>query len=260
MTVENALHIVRPVKRLLLTPLTLLATPAFAGLLYEPASGQLPDGYLLNPWTYGQATLAGAINNTVTSPIAASVTGGLLSFDTTGGLVRGGWNTTGNTLDRATGYTLGFELKVNSESHASNDRSGFSVIVISSDLQGVELGFWGDEIWAQNAGFTHGEGSSGFNPSSAVVAYALTVQGSAYTLTANTVPILTGSLRAYGTAPYTTPNFLFLGDNTFSASADSTLGNVTFTAVPEPGEWAAITSLGALGFAAVRRWRQGRAS
>ncbi len=73
--------------------------------------------------------------------MVASVTGGKLDFDTTAGTVRAGWSTTGGVMDRTTGYTLSFDLQVGSESHVSNDRAGFSVIALSSDLQGIELGF-----------------------------------------------------------------------------------------------------------------------
>ncbi len=237
-----------------LTPLVLATTPALAGLLYDPASGQVPDAYTPNPWSYGQIVLSGSASRTVT--------GGLLQFDTTSGSLRSGWSSTGGTMDHTSGYALSFGLQVVSETHASNDRAGFSVIALSSDLQGVELGFWGTEVWAQNVGFTHGEGTSGFNPSSALISYELTIQGSSYTLAANSTPILTGSLRDYSTAgfPYTTPNFVFIGDNTFSAAANSAVGAITFSAVPEPNMATVMSGLGAIGFAALRRWKQARAA
>ena len=53
-------------------------------------------------------------------------------------------------LDRTAGYSLDFDLQVNSESHSSNNRAGFSVILLSQDLLGIELGFWTDQIWAQS--------------------------------------------------------------------------------------------------------------
>jgi hypothetical protein len=246
------------VKRLLLAPLALLVTPALGALLYDPASGQLPNNYTPNPWSYGQQTPAPS--SVVTSPVSASVTGGLLNLNTTAASVRAGWSSTGGTMDRATGYTLSFDLRINSETHTENDRSGFAVIALSSDLQGIELGFWNNEVWAQNLGFTHGEGTSAFNPSAGVISYDLTIQGSSYTLKANDTQVLTGSLRNYSGSgfPYTTPNFVFFGDNTFSAAANSDLGAVEFTVVPEPGEWTSLAAVGMLGFAVLRRWQRCR--
>ncbi len=251
-------------KRLLLAPLALLVTPALGALLYDPASGQLPNNYTPNPWSYGQLTTGFVSSTVVASPVSASVSGGLLNLDTTAASVRAGWSSTGGTMDRSTGYTLSFDLRVNSESHVSNDRSGFAVIALSSDLQGIELGFWSTEVWAQNwaqnVGFTHGEGTAAFNPSAGVISYELTIQGSSYTLKANDTQVLTGSLRNYSASsfPYTTPNFVFFGDNTFQAAANSDLGAVEFTVVPEPGEWTALAAVGMLGFAVLRRWQRSR--
>lgn len=237
-----------------LVPLALVTSPALAGLLYDPASGQLPEAYTPNVWSYGQIVVTGSPSHTTS--------GGLLHFDTTSGSIRSGWSTTGGTMDRTTGYTVSFDLQVLSETHSSTDRAGFSVIALSADLQGIELGFWSDEAWAQNAGFTHGEGTAGFNPSAALTSYDLTVQGSGYTLKANDAVILTGNLRDYsGTGfPYTTPNFIFIGDNTFSAAANSDVGAISFAPVPEPAEWTLLTGLGALAFAGLRRWQQARAA
>ncbi len=245
-------------KRLLLAPLALLVTPALGALLYAPASGQLPNNYTPNPWSYGQLTPAPS--SVVTSPVSASISGGLLNLDTTAASVRAGWSSTGGTMDRTTGYTLSFDLRINAEAHTGNDRSGFAVIALSSDLQGIELGFWSTEVWAQNVGFTHGEGTAAFNPSADVISYDLTIQGSSYTLKANDNQVLTGSLRNYSASgfPYTTPNFVFLGDNTFSAAADSDLGAVAFTVVPEPSEWSALAAAGMLGFAVLRRLQRTR--
>src|SRR4051812_35382877 len=63
-------------------------------------------------------------------------------------------------LDRAAGYALRCSVQIVSESHADSDkdgdgvggRAGFSVIVLSSDPKGIELGFWEDQIWAQEQG------------------------------------------------------------------------------------------------------------
>lgn len=233
--------------------LSLTALPVFAGLLYDPASGQLPNAYTPNPWSYGQLTSGFVAATAPTSPISATFAGGKLAFDTTGGTVRGGWSTTGGTMDRNTGYTLSFDLQIGAESHVSNDRAGFSVIALSSDLQGIELGFWGNEVWAQNSSFTHGEGTTGFNPSASFVSYDLTIQGSSYALKANDSTILTGALRTYSGSPYDTANFIFFGDNTFSAQADVDLGAVNYAPVPEPADWSVFVAASLVGFAVWRR-------
>lgn len=139
-------------------------------------------------------------------------------------------------LDRALGYTVSFTVQVELEDHAGSnknndnleDRAGFSVIVLSSDKRGIELGFWKDLIWAQEGGsgstlFTQAEGGA-FDTQSARIGYVLTVQGDGYTLSGNGTPILSGKLRDYSafvgpTDPYETPNLIFLGDDTSSASA-----------------------------------------
>lgn len=153
------------------------------------------------------------------------------------------------TLDRQVGYTLRFRVRLNAEDHAGSDknrdgtedRAGFSVIILSSDKRGIELGFWPDRVWAQNDGaaqplpnsntlFTQGEGAA--FTTTADTAYELTIQGSTYTLRSGTTTILSGPLRDYTTfvSPPNTPNvyqianFLFLGDDTSSARA-----NVDFT-------------------------------
>ena len=151
------------------------------------------------------------------------------------------------TLDRTAGYVVRFAVQVVGEDHAGSDkngdmladRAGFSVIVLSSDHAGIELGFWPDQIWAQEDGaaqpppntntlFTHAE-SGTFDTTSALVAYELHVQGDSYTLSSAGTVVVRGRLRNYSAfgAPYTNPNFLFLGDNTTSASATIRLSAVS---------------------------------
>ncbi|OUL33201.1 hypothetical protein BV372_17190, partial [Nostoc sp. T09] len=166
-------------------------------------------------------------------------------------------------LDANKGFTVSFDLKINSESHNKDDngdgiqdRAGFSVTVVTSDnTKAIELGFWGNQIWAQNDGpnapsgptktlFTHSATESvSYNTMSTLTHYDLTIKGNTYYLFAagGTAPILTGSLRNYtafdhtsagplGTSlpydPYERTNFIFLGDNTTSAQADVNLKNI----------------------------------
>lgn len=153
-------------------------------------------------------------------------------------------------LDRASGYSLSFIVQLISESHEVSDkdgdgvgdRAGFSVIVLSSDTKGIELGFWQDQVWAQDDGdaeppggtlFTHAE-SAPFDTTSRLIAYTLAVLGDTYRLSSDGVAILGGDLRDYTTFegpvnPYRRSNFIFLGDNTSSAKARIKLSYVAVT-------------------------------
>jgi hypothetical protein len=148
-------------------------------------------------------------------------------------------------LDRNAGYTLGFTVKINSESHSSDNRAGFSIIAVSDKLPGetqpfaLELGFWTNRIWAYNANATRGEGVA-FNTQAGLQSYMLSIQGNQYKLFAKGVasPILQGQLRQYTQYtpppgfpnPYKTPNLIFMGDNTTSATAEAIMAR--FYVVP----------------------------
>jgi hypothetical protein len=146
-------------------------------------------------------------------------------------------------LDRTLGYTVNFTVQVISENHTGSDRNsdgiddraGFSVIVLSNDSKGIELGFWQNQIWAQEDGpsqpplFTHAEGIT-FTTTTALMPYHLAIFSNTYTLSTNGISILTGSLRdytAFGGFPYNSTNFIFLGDNTASARASIKLAAVS---------------------------------
>jgi hypothetical protein len=147
-------------------------------------------------------------------------------------------------LDRNVGYTVGLDMKQLSESHASNDRSGVCLIALSSDLMGIQLEFWPDEIWAQSGPtFTHAEGVA-FDTDDVSVAYDLTISGATYSLLANGSPILTGALRDYSSfgTPYNLPNYLFLGDDTGSARGAFEFSRFA-VAVPEPMTLGLVTPL-----------------
>jgi hypothetical protein len=142
-------------------------------------------------------------------------------------------------LDRSIGFRLLFSLRIAKEKHASSHRAGFSLIVLSNDLKGVELGFWKNEIWAQGDRplFTKSETSGPFDAGSKPVSYTLTIRGDAYTLAADGDPILSGMVKDYSSlnAPpfdfvYRQPNFLFFGDNTSSAAAQVVIHSIKIEA------------------------------
>ncbi|MEB3295357.1 MAG: hypothetical protein VKJ24_19560 [Synechococcales bacterium] len=138
-------------------------------------------------------------------------------------------------LDRTQGYRLNFSLDLRQESginsdrngDGNNDRAGFSIVVNSEDLKGIELGFQRVtgvnqealvKVFAQNDGATQEDPkiySGSVGPSnltlftqaeSGIIAYgglgvytnfSLVVQGDLYTLFANDNAILSGRLRDY---------------------------------------------------------------
>ncbi|NOK57701.1 MAG: Ca2+-binding protein, RTX toxin-related [Chloroflexi bacterium AL-W] len=153
-------------------------------------------------------------------------------------------------LDRELGYTLRFQAQVLAEKHDGSDfnndglddRAGFNVIALSSDTRGVELGFWTDRVWAQEGGddnnlFTQAEGAE-FDTSSSLIMYELVISENTYILSSGDITILTGPLRDYTAFdgpidPYETPNFIFLGDDSTSASAQIKLASVEVVAEEE---------------------------
>lgn len=130
-----------------------------------------------------------------------------------------------------------FTVQVESEAHTRDTRSGFSVILLDKDKQGIELSFGENEIWAKsdaNTGGLFARGESVPFGTITMTAYQVALIGDTYTLTANAQPILSGPIRDYSAFegfpdPYETANFLFLGDDTTSAQARIRLQFVSIT-------------------------------
>lgn len=211
--------------------LTLLVTAnsgsAAPVLLYDGT--QTPDQ---QQWIYKSTPTAAVVTPTARGTI----------LDTTAdnGVYAGYFRRSPVKLDRIKGYTVKFKVRVSSQSSASNDRAGFSIIVnsdapIGTQPYGIELGFWKNSIWAQNVGFTRGEEKS-IVTSYPWRVYTLAVQGEQYQLFVNGLPkpILQGSLRQYTSfnppagVPnvYKISNLIFLGDDTTSAGARVTIGPI----------------------------------
>jgi alpha-tubulin suppressor-like RCC1 family protein len=150
-------------------------------------------------------------------------------------------NATFPPLDRTAGFSLDFRLRVLSEIHQVSNRAGFSLTLLDQGPtpQGVELGFWSNSIFSQAGGSTPfqtiAERVDGVNTSDAIN-YSLRILDQRYYLLAGNSLLLSGAVQDFSRwakdpllpyNPYTTPNFLFLGDNTSSASASLELGSVT---------------------------------
>ncbi|GAB4264211.1 MAG: hypothetical protein Kow0080_03180 [Candidatus Promineifilaceae bacterium] len=216
---------------LVVTAVTLFASQLQAAaetVLYDGALGTLPGN---------QQMVFGTNSSLATQTITNS---GVL-LDTTSSLgISAGYS--GNlavvpNLNRAAGFVLSFSARLVAESHVSNDRAGFSVILLGDDAQGVELAFWPDEVFAQDddqsggALFTKAE-TAVWDTASSLSQYQLFVVGDTYFLYADGVGVLNGRVRNYANFsgfpdPYETPNFIFLGDDTTSAQAQMQLNQVT---------------------------------
>jgi hypothetical protein len=141
-------------------------------------------------------------------------------------------------LDRTAGFTLQFTAQLHAESHNNANRAGFSVIALGDDKHGIELGFWKSLIFAQADSplLTHAE-EAAFATTNAFVDYALTIGTTNYVLRADGMPLLGGPVRDYSAFnglinPYRTPNFLFFGDDTSSASGSVSLRDIVLITAP----------------------------
>ncbi len=218
-------------------------------VLYDDTQGNLPatqpwlfyaDDAILSGGTVSQTANASGVNLVTDNAVSAGYSNYIPLINTLK-------NPSFPLLDRSTGFRLSFELQITSETHVSNDRAGFSVILLANDMQGIEIGFWENEIWAQNDDplFSHGEGVA-FDTTLGETSYDLTIVGNQYFLSAGGSLLLSSSLRdytAFGGPPYTLGNYLFLGDNTGSAGANIQLGLVTISPIPEPAMFGLLALL-----------------
>lgn len=231
------------------TLLMATATLAPAQTLYDGASGKTPDQAPYT-WIFGQ---------TPPPPDLRGIAGnGATTLNTTGnnGFMAGYNHFAPFALNSITGYTVSFDLQVNSETHDGPtadknsdgiaDRAGVSLIVLGNDNRGVELAFWNNEVWTQNNAFLHtvGDGeNAAFDTTSGRIHYVLDVANGGYALSADGTALLGGSLHSYAAfgPPYTLPNYLFIGDDTTSARGNFSLFQVQVT--PEPGTLASLLGL-----------------
>jgi hypothetical protein len=164
------------------------------------------------------------------------------------------------TLNAASGYSLNFTMQLVSETHTgNNNRAGFSVLLLGSDKKGIEIGFQSGGVFSQSTSFTQAETNFGAGVPSvlgALTNYDLRILGDTYTLSTGNTTLLTGLVRDYsgntgiGTDVYRTANFLFLGDDTTSASANVNLAAVTISTNIAPEPASGVLALLGIGFPA----------
>jgi len=198
---------------------------ARAQVLFDPTLGTAPAA---QGWT---SVLAGATQTVSPAGVRLST---LAANAVQAGYF---WNAT--PFDRAKGFTVSVDLQLLTETHARADRAGLSWILLSSDRKGVELAFHPDRVFAQSTTFTRSEES--LVDTAVARRWDLAFLGDTYRLSSGGTTWLTGSLRDYSAfgPPYSTPNLLFIGDDTTSARADFVMGRVAVSA-PEPGSAALL--------------------
>lgn len=253
----------------LLVACLLGSKPLQAQTLYDGEAGGLPADqgwFLLGTFPGGASETYDAVNKHTTLNTSANegifsgysshnvALTGPPSFITPTTPVNAGFP----ILDRTQGFTVNFTMQLVAETHSSLARAGFSVLVITDDQLGVEIGFHSTDIFAQSSNFNVEEINSATSIATltaAMTSYSLTIQGNSFFLSGNNTPILAGLLKDYtdatgfGTDVYRTPSFLFLGDDTTSASATTNLKFVSIAAVaPEPSTVLLVLT-GLLGFA-----------
>ncbi|MEC4813713.1 MAG: PPC domain-containing protein [Scytonema sp. PMC 1069.18] len=158
-------------------------------------------------------------------------------------------------FNRSRGFSVRFQVKINSESHAGDingdsiaDSAGFNLTAVTSDRKAIELGFWNNEIWAKdfNSGssgglLTHSTVERATHDTTILTNYELSVLGNTYQLFANGNVVLTGKLRDYsalggvysiGSSADSENDYLFLGDN--SSFAKAAVDFKFISATPEP--------------------------
>src|SRR5262245_3293703 len=202
------------------------ASSATGQVLFDGATGTLPAA---QGWLF-----IASVNATQTQ------TNNSVSLDTSlSTSTQGGYTLISPVpLNRTNGFTLSFNVQIQSETHANTNRAGFSIILLDNEQRGVELGFWADRIFAQSDSplFVHSEDVS-FVTSNSFVTYCLSFFSSNYVLRANGETILHGPIRDYTAFngflnPYRTPNLMFLGDDTMSAAAVVSLQKVVLQTPP----------------------------
>ena len=151
-------------------------------------------------------------------------------------------------LDRGVGFGLDLTLRLDNETHLSDNRAGVSLLLLDQGATpvGIELGFWSNRIFSQAGGATPftavADAVEGIDTRSAT-SYSLRMFDDTYLLLANKRLILQGRVQDYSQTalpslipynPYTTANFFYLGDNSSRASGRVEVGEINLS-VPLSG-------------------------
>jgi hypothetical protein len=238
----------------------LASTLTQAATLYDASLGTAPSA---QGWV------------SVVPPFATgTVSGGRYTLDTSSGLppnfsnalLAGSSRLSPVLLNTSTGYELTIVMQVGSETHASANRAGFSIIAIGNDkTKSIELGFWQDRVFAYEY---NGSDPDRFvrgpeylvDTTSALRTYRLRVQNNLYSLYVDNF-LAIGSRSLYDYTPfagfpdvYEVPNFLFFGDDTTRARSIVSIASVTLNPVPLPAALPMLLS--ALAVLGMRRFGQ----
>jgi hypothetical protein len=236
----------------------LSVAPAAAAVLYDGGRGSHPSA---QGWAYLTSPFFGAAADRYLEPGGSALDTRDNRSDSAGHFL-GYLGTPGlPSFDRQNGFILDFSLRIDDENHDSRDdngdglydRAGYSLLLVTSDLRALELGFFDDRVWAyeDNRGtksaFTQAEGFA--VATDQLRDYSLTIQGEGYSLAIDGLGVLSGPLRNYTffagfPDPYETRNLLFMGDDTSSAESRSFLAAVSIQPlpVPLPPAWALLAS------------------
>lgn len=141
-------------------------------------------------------------------------------------------------LMKEQGLNLIFDLQIIDENSLSVNRGGFSIILLTDDLLGLELVFKKDSIWVYTSDFLIGEVQP-VNTASDLSEYSISITEGEYEIFIDGILQLNGPLRDYSGfgPPYNIPNFIFFGDNTSSAGVHIHLSQIileTDKYIPEP--------------------------
>lgn len=231
------MHPARLLRPVWLGVATVLPVSGFAGsvVLYDAALGTRPSA---QGWAYLADPLFGASARETLADGAAVLDSMPAVSD------KAGWfshlpplarHPTQPSLDSEQGFLVSFVARVAEETHRTEHRAGFSVIVTAANLSAIELGFWTDQVWAQSGpDFQHAE-SAALDTVSALRRFDLEIHGDRYRLSADGAEVLSGDLRRYDSfgLPYQIPEFLFFGDDTTSAAGRVVLTRISVGDLPE---------------------------
>jgi Ca2+-binding RTX toxin-like protein len=243
-------------------------------------SGDYPGG----TGTATNTVANGNLTFTTDRPVAAGYSNYKVTLPEISQVLAGGANITTSilnnnnpVLDRTKGYQFSFSGKVLSESRDSgtgvnnsdknndgkDDRAGFTVTLIGNDLQGIELQFWTNRIWARTDGLTQVDTSLQpedspldnnrrlFTQSEYVAVnnndrehqYDISIQGSSYTVYVDGVAQLSGRLRNY-TAAINAPvtvQIPFVGSRTIGTPDFYEQPNLIFFGDKNPNAQASVS-------------------